>query len=374
MKHFRLLRASPLITLLAFTFSATAQDNDKVVILSSRVGAVITKEQRDFFHLFQQIEDFSTATFYRTPDTQYYAIFTRVNRFSQPKDTIVPYSEASLLRYSEVIEHFEALSEGKYRLGKVPGRIQVVGGGEVMRKPQQEGSLNSAPWRDYDNLPFAQTDGAAFLDDFPDWGFGFGYSAYYADLSNFADAFTKLENKYRNLGYSIQHNTMTTDVSPLRWYSLRVRFSRSITIQLEVGKSSGSDNPMLEAVSGTFIYRSEQWSFGRLFPFLGIGINAFRISGEQRYGDRISGIDSTKTYSNYYNFSYTVLQTVSAEGTQMGISFIAGFDIEPAPTFSLTPYVCYYAMPRIETKISDGEVAYVQMSSIALGARLTLNF
>lgn len=381
MKYIRLLPTCSLIILLVVPLAAQAQNNDKAVILSPRVGAVITREQRDFFHLFQQIEDFSTAIFYQTPDTHYYAIITRINRFSQFEDTVVHYSEATLLRYSQVIEHFEALSEGKYRIGEVPGRFQVVGAGEVIRKPQQEVPrqqvpLKSISWMDYDKLPLAETDGETFLDDFPDWGCGLGYS-YNADLSSFADAFTRLEDKYRNQGYSVGHNTLATNVSPLRWYSLRVRFSRTITVQIEAGKSSGSDNVMLEAVSGMFIYRFEEWSYGRLFPFVGIGMNAFRISGEQQYGDRISGIDSAKLYyynPGYYKFSFTVLQKVSAEGTQTGISLIAGFDLDPDPTFSLSPYGCYYAMPRIETKMSDGEVAEVQMSGIAIGVRVTLNF
>ena len=376
MKLMKVFPVCLLIIFLAYPTTAPAQTGDKVVILNPRVGAVITKEQRDFFHLFPLIEGFSQAIFYQTPDSQYYASITRIYRNSQSRDTIVHYSETSVLRHAEMIEHFEAIADGNYRMGDTPARFQVVGGSEVVRKPHQDAAVRSGLLKDYDKLPLAETADEVFLDNYPDWGCGFGISACQVDLSSFADAFTKLENKYRSQGFSVGQNTLTTNLSSLLWYSIRVRFSRSVIFQLEAGKSSGDDNVMVEAVSGTFMYRFDNLATSRLFPYLGIGINVFRISGEQRYGDRISKIDSTQTYSGspYYTFSYTVIQTVSAEGTQEGLSLIAGVDMDLDPSFSLTPFVTYYALPAMETQLSSGEVAHIRMSGMAIGAKLTLNF
>lgn len=371
-----------MVWVLASSGTAPAQNNDKVVVLSPRVGVVISKEQREYFHLFQQFKDFSMAVFFQAPDSHYYAVITRINRSSVSTDTIVNYSEASLLRYAEVIEHFEAISDGSYRMGDSPAKFEVVGGGIVYRESQVETPGTSIPptsspsRKDQDRLPLADDDPGIYLDDFPDWGCGFGYSAYYANLSGFTDAFAKIENKYREQGYSIHANTIGEDVSPLRWYSVRVRFSRSITAQLEAGKSSAERGIALEAVSGMVLYQFDAWAPGQIFPFLGAGISAFHISGEQNYGDIISKVDSSKTYpgSSYYYISYTALKSVSIEGTQIGLSVIAGLDIEPFPTFSLTPFAAYYVFPPLELDIDSWEVGRVHMSGLSLGARLTLNF
>lgn len=115
-------------------------------------------------------------------------------------------------------------------------------------------AVPAAPWRDAE-LPFAGDANKYFLDDFPDWGVGFGYSAYFADLSGITSVLTKVENRYRNLGYDILSNSLNTHVSPLRLIDLKIRFSSSFGALCEAGKAIGSDNVLLEWFSASLLYR-----------------------------------------------------------------------------------------------------------------------
>jgi hypothetical protein len=114
------------LALLSIPKRVLAQDSDKVVILSPRVGSVIDAAERDRYQLFQEIRGFDRAVFLQTSKKTYYAKIMFVRPDGKRRDTTVQYSEDSLLALAQRIDHFEDLKAEKYRTGDQPAKIQLA--------------------------------------------------------------------------------------------------------------------------------------------------------------------------------------------------------------------------------------------------------
>jgi hypothetical protein len=213
----------------------SAQDSAKVIILSPRIGAVLDRQKRDYFQILMRVNDFESAVFYQSADKRCFAKISLRPKLVPPKDTTIYYPVGFMINISEKIDHFEDLQEGKYHMGAQPSflasQLDTAGArflvqGALASQLDTSGTLSLVSpgrWKD-EELPFAGDAKKYFFDDFPDWGFGLGYSAYFADLSSITSALTKVESRYRNLGYEIQSNSLNTHVSPLRLLDLKIMF------------------------------------------------------------------------------------------------------------------------------------------------------
>ena len=376
------LRSLFILACVSFIYTvAFAQDSVKVIILSPRIGAKLDRQGRDYFQILMRVNDFESAVFYQSTDKRCYAKISLRPNFGPPKDTIVFYPVGYLINISEKIDHFEDLLEGRYHMGAQPSfaafqldttaaRFLVHG---ALASPLDTSTIRSSipagRWRD-EELPFAGNAKKYFLDDFPDWGFGFGYSAYFADLSGITSALTRVEDRYRNLGYDIVPNSLNTNVSPLRLLDLKIRFSSSFAALCEAGKTIGSDNVLMEWLSASLLYRLQTFKETRIFPFVGAGVTVVYISAEQYYGDRISPVDTLDQNTTQYN----QLASVSVSASEIGMSITAGADVDYQNVFSVTPYVTLSAFPTTKTKLSDGTPVDLHLNSVVLGIRGTIYF
>ena len=325
------LRSLLFLACVSFAYSLlSAQDSAKVIILSPRIGVVLNRQERDYFQILMRVNDFESAVFYQSADKRCFAKISLRPKLAPPKDTTIYYPVGFMINISEKIDHFEDMQEGKYHMGAQPSflasqldtagaRFFVEG---VLASPFDTSSalllVPSGRWRD-EELPFAGDAKKYFFDDFPDWGFGLGYSAYFADLSGITSALTKVESRYRNLGYEIQSNSLNTHVSPLRLLDLKIRFSSSFGALCEAGKAIGSDNVLMEWFSASFLYRFQTFKDARLFPFVGAGITVVYLSADQSYDNRISSVDTL----NQYTTQYTRLESISVSASEAGLSITA---------------------------------------------------
>ena len=379
MKSFRSLL---ILASVSFAYSlVSAQDTAKVIILSPRIGVLLNRQERDYFQILMRVDDFENAVFYQSADKQCFAKISLRPKLGHPKDTTIFYPIGFLLNISEKIDHYEDLQEGIYQMGTQPSfvasQLDTTGAkflvhGALTFPLDTSGALSAVlagPWRDA-KLPFAGDANKYFLDDFPDWGVGFGYSAYFADLSGITSALTKVENRYRNLGYDILSNSLNTHVSPLRLLDLKIRFSSSFGALCEAGKAIGSDNVLMEWFSASLLYRFQTFKEARLFPFVGAGITVVYLSADQNYDNRISPVDTL----NQYTTQYTQLESVSVSASEAGLSITAGADWDYQSTLSISPYVTLSAFPTMEAQLSDGTPVDLHLSSIVLGIRGTIYF
>jgi hypothetical protein len=114
------------LALLSVPNCVRAQDSDKVVIVSPRVGSVIDAAERERYQLFPEIKGFDRAVFLQTPDKSYYAKIMFIGPDGGRKDTTVRYSEDAVSLLAEQIDRFENLKAEKYQMGDRPGKIRVV--------------------------------------------------------------------------------------------------------------------------------------------------------------------------------------------------------------------------------------------------------
>ena len=106
--------------------SIQAQDSDKVVILSPRVGSVIDAAERERYELFQEIKGFDRGVFLQTPKKTYYAKVVLIGPDGARRDTTIQYSEDVLHLLAERIELLERLREKRYDTMDQPTKIQLA--------------------------------------------------------------------------------------------------------------------------------------------------------------------------------------------------------------------------------------------------------
>lgn len=118
-----------------------AQDGDKDVILSPRVGAVIDAKERERFQLFEGIPGFASAIIHQTAKGTYYADILLTSSDGSERHMTLWYSETEgesyLSKLAERIDHFEDLAAGRYQIGEKPvrlrvGRLRIVAGREEL--------------------------------------------------------------------------------------------------------------------------------------------------------------------------------------------------------------------------------------------------
>jgi opacity protein-like surface antigen len=335
------------LALLSIPKSVLAQDNDKVLILSPRVGSVIDAGERERYGLFQGIKGFDRAVFFQTPEKKYYAKIMCVGSDGARRDTTVQYSEDELKMLAEQIDHFEDIQKGTYKMGQQPATLKVV---------ERQGQVVK---QEPDLLPFAAQAGEFETESYPDWGFGIGLSTYSPDFSGLNAAFASVEQKYRNQGYSVPLVTLGFHPSSCLWYNIKIRFSRSLGLLLEVGTANNGDTAhVLRAVSATGLYHFEAFKISWLRPYVGAGLGRYHFRVTQDYKNVSPGRDLV----------------VFVEGGNIGFHAVAGVELSPRGEPSLSLYAKYLFIPTVETTTTTGVKANVDLSSMVAGATISFYF
>jgi hypothetical protein len=332
-----------------------AQDTDKVVILSPRVGTMIDASERDHFHLFPQIKGFNRAVVYETPGKTYYIVIVSVRPNGTTKQTIVPYRENELLTLAEQIDHFEDLEKGTYQMGQQQATLRVVGRQDQVVEQQS------------DLLPFALKTNESPLESFPQLGVGVGISASSLDPGGIAVAFNAIEEKYRKQGYTIIHQSLNLDPPMQYRCNLTLRLSQSFALLVDVGRSFGTGLE-LKTVSARALYCFRVFEQRWVRPFAGGGILFSHFSIEKEYGDqnRISPIQSSGVYD--------YLESVSAEGGNIGLMLDAGIDLMPSPAGAISVYLNYVTSSTAEATVDGIQHASVKFGGLVPGVRLSIYF
>ena len=207
---------SPLILFVSSITAAqqsAAGDSARIVILSDRVGPVISESGREKYHVFTQFEGFREAVVLQFPDSSCGVWFTLV-RAGEARDTVVRYSRTTILMLAEKIEHFEDMEKGNYIWGSsppclryapgsvsisrlyVPRAAGVPSGSEFSRRePALERADTSRPNRPVRHtvyssgvLPLARAFGQIMPRYYPTFAVAFGIRSFVPDFSGLASA------------------------------------------------------------------------------------------------------------------------------------------------------------------------------------------
>jgi hypothetical protein len=212
----RILFLSPLILLLSSMTVAqqgAPGDSARIVILSDRVGSVISEDERGKYHVLTQFEGFREAVVLQFPDSSYAVRVTLVSA-GELRDTVVRYSGATIMMMAEKIEHIEEMESGNYVLGSHPPTLTYdLGGVSVPRalvprtvpgpsgsersrresRPQGAGGSRSSRFvlpspYGAEPLPLARVSGLHMPRYYPSFAIAFGMRTIAPDLSGLAPA------------------------------------------------------------------------------------------------------------------------------------------------------------------------------------------
>src|SRR5512140_2533339 len=194
-------------------------DSPKVVILSTRVGPVISRNAREYFMLFGYITDFRRAVVFQQKDSTFAIRFYAGKEGEVEADTTIVYSFTTLKMLSEKVDNFEALKAGTYRMGQSTPTLRFADGTVASYVPPPAAitlQQQLAPTRHFVGLlPLAADPGWPRLRHCPSFGFGIGLRSVQADFSG-------LSQVYKNTATAISPMiTFGFEISALEVFGLQ---------------------------------------------------------------------------------------------------------------------------------------------------------
>ena len=359
---------------------ANAQMNYRIVIISPRVGEVIDKEEKEYFHLFQTIQGFEQGIFFKDSSDAYYGIIRYTNQNGISCDTVINYSEAYLLRTSELIDNLEKVLAGGYQFTRTDYQFTIVGDTTdlltnitVTSKKYTNQEKRNVSYKlqskHYDLLELSDKKIDMNLDYYPQLGFGMGISTSLT-TNNVNSILTSIENKYRSQGYPITQNEFQSKNTGLLWLSLKVRIIENITISLDAGSTIGDAQPQIYSVKAYGVYNFDVFKLKWLKPYAGLGINHIVISLNEsfNYHNRISPIDTSGRYD------YLSKIKIYGEGKSFGFNITGGIELRSS-TIGFNLYGDYSFMNPINVKSSESSEGYkLDFSGFTYGMKLSIYF
>ncbi len=103
-----------------------AQDNLSIVVISPRVGPVISAGERDHYRLFWDLGRFDSAMVLKNMNGEYLLFVMGLESRGRSIDTTIRCNEPGLFRCSEKIDHWEKISDHLYKYGDEPARLTIM--------------------------------------------------------------------------------------------------------------------------------------------------------------------------------------------------------------------------------------------------------
>jgi hypothetical protein len=379
------MRSKILFVLLCITIFSSiisySQDKDSLVIISKKLGSIITREKRDYYNIFPIIINYNYSIVYKTAENKFYVKFNIISD-GKLSDTIIFYSEQSLYTIAEKINNYDELLEGKYRMGENPTRI-IVAGKESTKQQEKEilDKLNKKQFQTpvRKNTQYYTIDNVIIFDTAETskiikkvneklFGWGFGISSYSADLSGLNSAFTLIENLYRDKGYIIREHSPDFDFGTILWYRIKLGISKQFDLAIDAAKSTSDVNNFYSiSANGIWYYLIDNMEWLKSFAEAGVSINYFK--SRLKYGDRISEVRNNGTYD--------FLDYIDASGSKTGFSIKAGCELFMDNLFSINMFMKYLYIPKMATEVTCNLFkvnADARLSSLMFGAMFSIYY
>ncbi len=368
-----------------------AQGGEYVVTLSPLVGPSINRMEAQRYRLFSQMAGFDSAIVCRAADGRFVVLVALLEANGTTKDTALEYSEATLERVAEKINHFDQIVSGDYNQGSdIPHLVETpmsdqdvarrLSGAWLLAQKQLKVEGQSGPERGgrplsrvipgepsaavSDLLPFSGQGDLVLPESFPQFGFGAGLATYHTDFSQVEQAFKSIEDLYRAKGYTVSSPQRDLDVSFGWLASIVFRFSPAVSFQFDVGKGTDSDLDRFDVVSASALYHFTVGGVQMLHPFVGAGVSHFHFDGGQAYGDVVSEVDAQ---GGYY-----LLERINTSGGGYGYPLTVGTDLKLAAQFAFRIYSTYVIASRIDTPTGQAQSGSVSLSGLVFGTRLLI--
>lgn len=346
-----------LLLLISVALRTYATDSSLVIITSPRVGAVIDKNEREYYRVFMSIQNFVSASFIYFPDSGFYARINYQKIDGTMADVLIQFSQPALFRFAERINHFEELVKGEYQMGRDTVILQFVGGKEITSDSVMKRALpmEKSLWS-VDSLPFNRNVIIKTEPRFPQWYFEIAISTYSPNFSSLNEPYDAIEKSFRETGASIPHKDPKFMMSPLIWFSLKVQILPKSALLFETAKNiAGTD--AFTAVSFSYLYYPDVFHSTTIYPYLSGGIGRYYFSGSVRYDALLDD-------------NYHYLDEVRSKGGAYGVTMLAGIEVRSQSGVGAGIFINYLLMETIETTVSSGASANVNFSSTLAGLKI----
>ncbi|HZV12844.1 MAG TPA: hypothetical protein VFA55_06475 [Candidatus Kapabacteria bacterium] len=211
-----------------------------------------------------------------------------------------------------------------------------------------------------DTLPYAQGKEKPEIEQYPQFGIGFGATWYSASFTPVNDALNAMASQYAKQGYT-NIPTVAFKTPLLYWPSIGFRVSPHVLLLAEAGTAFFADVGF-SAVSVNMLYRFYTTKVLGAYPFLHAGIGYYHFSIIQT-----NNIDSTGgTQQRALDDSVTA-------GSFGGIGGI-GLEFNASLNVSWDFYADYLFVPALKGVTSDGTALRENLSGFLLGIRLKCFF
>jgi len=125
--------------LLASVRIVYAQSQEKIIVISDRVGEVIDAEERAHFGLFEAYKGFKSAVFLLLPDSSYVAEITYEENGAEKK-TRLPLSKQSVKSLTDYIDNYGGPEEKVVDMTAIKGRLRIPDANYVQILVTEDGS------------------------------------------------------------------------------------------------------------------------------------------------------------------------------------------------------------------------------------------
>jgi hypothetical protein len=349
MRHTIIILFSVLIVLLISGF-LTAQD--KLVIISEKVGKEINSSESKRYNLFRKFKDLKSVVFYRNLEGKFTAKITYLTSDMNVKDTIIKISKTTLFKAAIRVEFYEDISKG-------------------FKPKDPEFSLDTLNNKYYVRISNVYKDVLPFVDPKrkripkPLVGFDISLSYFSPDLGSVESFFEEAENSFRREGWNIPKNNLNFKVSKMYSFNFYVRIYKTLGIEIETGKSIGPDIELWYS-AGFLRYGCDIEKLPGIRPYVSAGIGKHSYFVEATYNNAI--VSSGGAY----------LERISSEGGKVGYFLKTGFEAWAPTEFGYFPiclnaFVAYSHIPEI-VSTDYGYTTKVNLGGFRFGAGLRVYF
>ncbi|MFC2092710.1 hypothetical protein ACFLSV_02305 [Bacteroidota bacterium] len=333
-------------------FSEYSLSQDRIVIISEKVGEMMDSNEKESYSLFTNYKDFKSAVFYRSSEGKYYVRVICETLGNITKDTVIHLGEASVFRAALRVEYYKDIVEGIHP-----------------KNPKY--SLDTLNNKYYVRISNVYKDVLPFVDPIrkriPNPLVGFDISLFYVspDLSSVESFFKEAENSFRREGWNIPKNNLNFNVSTMYSFNLYIEIYKTLGIEIETGKSIGPDIELWYSV-GFLRYGFDIEKLPSIRPYISAGIGKHSYFVEATYNNAI--VSSGGAY----------LERISSEGGKVGYFFKAGSDFW-LPTeggyfpLCLNAFATYSYIPEIVSTYY-GYTTKVKLGGFRFGAGLRIYF
>jgi hypothetical protein len=342
MKNLTVFKTYIIIVLVTAASFNYAQDSSKIIRLSKDVGLVVDAVERKNFEILPRFdENFISAVFYLSPDSQYYCL-VKLKSDGSVKDSIINLSYGSIRNTAVKIQIMESKKKGETNFNIQNMELKFADGKDVKNLVLEQSRIildHKTPQLNLRKLPINRLD----LDysEIIERDFAIGLSAGIifntAKFDGLGKIFNVLEENIPEVPYKIPKSDFNFKVSPIYRFSSIFIYRNTLMGEIEYAfkKYSNLDYKTF-AISMSYLIPV----FKNPYPYIGLGYSASKFSVIKSYGVLVNDNQGT-------------LESITLDGNAKGLKTSIGLMYNLNRNIGFNILGSYKFYPKVEVNQSS---------------------